>query len=129
MKKTLALLLATLLGGYVSLLAAAGGAAQSGQSVQIDRMMGAERLQSTVLVPQLYDDLYVAGTITSLDRNTGMVGLSTDVQGEINLQFHPGELKALKVGDVAVVYLGFSIDDRTISAESCDLLAVKVGNC
>jgi hypothetical protein len=125
MKKMLALLLAALLGGYVSLVAGAGGAGQPGQAGKV----GDERPQSTVLIPELYDNLYVAGTITSLDRGTGMVGLSTDVQGEINLQFHPGELKALKVGDVAVVYLGFSIDDRSISAESCDLLAVKVANC
>lgn len=125
MKKFLSLLLAALLGGYVSLAAVAGDTAQAGQAAGID----ADRQQWTVLVPELYDNLYLAGTITRLDHAAGVVALDTDVQGPISLQFRPAALKTLKVGDVAVVYVGFSIEDRLISAESCDLLAVKVSSC
>lgn len=124
MKKTLAFLLAALLSGYVSFSAVAAG----------DRLGGPQgaapdNTRWTVLVPELYDDLYVAGTITAIDHGTGMVALATESQGKLNIEFRPIALKSMKVGDVAVVYLGFGVDQRTISAESCDLLAVKVASC
>lgn len=125
MKKILVFLLGALLGGFISFGAVAAGSAQSGDT----SATGGDSMAWTVLVPELYDNQYVAGTIIRLDRKTGMVGLRTDFQGDLNLQFKPAALKKLKAGDIAVVFLGFSIDDRTISAESCDMLPVKVTNC
>ncbi len=120
MNKPVHFLLAALLGVSLTAFAAGGPGA-----ARID----ANYVQKTTLVSELYDNLYVAGTINGLDRNSGMVNLRTETQGDISLQFHPAELRSLKVGDVVVVNLGFSIDDRTISRESCDLLPVKVASC
>lgn len=86
-------------------------------------------VQQTTLVQELYDGLYLAGTITGIDPAAGMVAMRTDTEGDVNLQFRPEALHGLKIGDVAVVNLGFSIDDRTIGKQSCDVLPVKVASC
>lgn len=126
MKKILVLLLSALLGGYISFGAiAADSVTQTGNAP----VMVENSLEWTIQIPRLYNDQYVTGTIIKLDRKTGMVGLRTDFQGDLDLQFKPAALKKLKAGDIAVVFLGFSIDDRTISAESCDMLPIKVTNC
>ena len=127
MRKFCLLLLAALLGGYVGV---AGGADEmTGTMGMSATPANEERVQWTVLVPELYNNLYLAGTILDLDHDKGIVSLRTDVQGDIDVQFAPAALAPLQVGDIAVVYLGFSIAERTISAESCDLLAVKVAAC
>ncbi len=123
--KKITLLLAALVGGYLSFGAIAGGSMQADQS--------ATRLDnsqiSTVLLPELYDNEYVAGVVTRLDKESGLLGLNTKVQGQIDIQVPPATLKGLNIGDAAVVFLGPSIDDRTVSAESCALLAARVASC
>lgn len=125
MKKIFTLLLAALLGGYLPFGAVAGGSGQADQS--------AMRLDDsqiwTVLVPELYDNEYVAGVVTSLDQESGLLGLNTKVQGQIEIQVRPAALMGLKIGDAAVVFLGSSIDERTVSAESCAILAARVASC
>lgn len=130
MRKFCLLLLAALFGGYVGTAGVAAGPVVMTDTSGVSAPTAAdERVEWTVLVPELYNNLYLAGSILDLDHDKGIVRLRTDVQGDIDVQFKPAALAPLQVGDVAVIYLGFSIAERTISAESCDLLAVKVAAC
>lgn len=128
MKKLYLLFVAILAGGFIGLAGMARGA-------DMDADMAApsatdpQRLEWTVLIPELYNTLYLAGTITGVDRDKDTIKLNTDVHGEVELQLPLAAMRGIRVGDVVVVNLGFSVDERTVSAESCDALPIKVSSC
>lgn len=118
MKTSLSILAAALLLGHTSL--AAKPAAES---------TPLERLQSGILLTQLYDNLSVSGTVTALNAEAGLVRLSTPAQGEITVQLRPEVFGQLKAGDAALVYVGYSVGERTIAKETCDEAPVQVPSC
>lgn len=129
MRKIYLLLLAALLGGYVGTAGVSAGPTVMSDTTGAAATTAEDRVQWTVLVPELYDNLFLAGTIISLDHDSGMVGLRTEVQGDVQVEVAPASLNMVRVGDIAVINLGFSIPERTISKVSCDVLAVKVAAC
>lgn len=127
MKKLYPLLAAALAGGYIGLAGVARGADVG--AAPAAGILNQERLEWTVLIPELYNTLYLAGTIARVDRDKDTIVLNTDVHGDVELQLPLAAMRGIRVGDVVVVNLGFSVDERTVSAESCDALPIKVASC
>lgn len=127
MKRIFLLLMVALLGSYATVNTYAGDQAKKTQSATTN--FNEDYVNRLVPLIQVYDDLTLEGTIAKLNRSNGSVELKTDEQGDVKLQFRPAALGRLNVGDPVVVYLGFGVNERTINAESCSALPIKLSTC
>ncbi|MBS4099439.1 MAG: hypothetical protein KGZ83_21765 [Sulfuricella sp.] len=119
MKKLLLLFLVAILGGPLAMNALADSTT----------MNATPDINKVVPVDQVYNDQTLIGTLTALDRDTGQLTVSNTVQGAVAMQFDPSEVWDLKLGDTVVIHLGFGVDQRSISAESCEAIPAGIATC